>query len=78
MRMFVFRINDRDGEEGQCEECTKTTPYQDLYGVVSIADIEAADTCIGPKRATAEYLLWDKGVGQVLCLACINKKRRKK
>ena len=75
--MFGFRITDRDGE-GQCEECDETTPYQNLYGVMSIADIEAADTCIGPKRDTAEYLLWEKGEGEILCMDCINKRRVKK
>lgn len=77
MRMFAFIINNPGGE-WQCEECGKNTIDQHLYGVVSIADIEAADTCIGPKRDTAEYLLWEKGIGQILCLDCINKKRWKK
>jgi hypothetical protein len=76
VKMFCFRITDRGGEEGLCEECAKTTPDQNLYGVVSIADIEAADTCIGPTRDIAEYLLWEKGAGQILCIGCINKKRK--
>jgi len=76
VKMFGFRITDRDGE-GQCEECAKYTPYQHLYGVVSIADIEAADVGIVPKRDTAEYLLWEEEVGQILCMDCIDKKRVK-
>ena len=71
MRKFAFRIN-RAGEEGQCEDCGKKAEYNQLYGVVSIADIE--DTHIGPKREAAEYLIWEKGIGQVLCMDCIQKK----
>ena len=77
MRKFAFRIN-RPDEEGQCEECGKKAEYNQLYGVVSIAniiaDIEATDTCIGTTRARAEYLVWEKGIGQILCMSCIQEK----
>ena len=76
MKMSAFRINNREGE-GQCEECAETTPYQNLYGVVAISDIERADINL-TKRATAEYLLWEKGIGQILCMDCINKKAKKR
>ena len=76
MRMMAFRINNREGE-GQCEECAKTTPYQKLYGVVSLADITTEIACFSTKRAAAKHLLWNKGIGQILCMDCINKRRQK-
>ena len=63
-------------KQANAKSVEKKAEYPELYGVVSIADIEAADTCIGSKRAIAEYLIWEKGIGQVLCMDCIQKKMR--
>jgi hypothetical protein len=76
MRVFAFKLNDRDGEL-QCEECEATNTKQPLYGVVANVDIAREDTNL-TKRDTAEHVLWEKGIGQIICMNCINKKRTPK
>lgn len=66
MRMYAFKLKMLD--HSKCEHCGLNIGD---WGVVSVHDINTFNGNDLTKRDAAEALIWDYGIGSIMCSPCL-------
>ena len=77
MRMYASRLTNpaNPDQDTTCEECGWTTA---TFGVVPLRDLENIQSNgTMTRREKVEYLIWEQGIGEIICTECLKKRIKK-